>query len=198
MLLVDHEIRKLCLCETYHNDSPMIEPFSEAVSGGGVISYGLTHAGYDVRLAGDVLVFNNAHGQTVDPKRFKDLDYRGKLFASIELSPHQAVVIPAHGYILGRTHEYLRVPNYLSARCVGKSTLARCGIIVNTTPLEPGWEGHLTVEISNSCPCPAVVYVMEGVAQIQFERLSATPEKSYADKKGKYQGQTGVTTARVE
>jgi len=176
----------------------MIEPFSEAVSGGGIISYGLTHAGYDVRLAEEVLVFNNAYGQTVDPKRFKDPDYREKLFAELKRAPGDSVVIPAHGYILGRTYEYLQVPSHLAARCVGKSTYARCGIIVNTTPLEPGWCGHLTVEISNSSPCPAVVYVMEGIAQIQFEKLTSAPDLTYADKKGKYQGQLGVTPARVE
>lgn len=198
MLLVDSDIRKLSLCESYHGGRPMIEPFSEAVSGDGVISYGLTHAGYDVRLAEEVLVFNNAYGQTVDPKKFKGPDYREKLFTEIILSPHQAVVIPAHGYILGRSHEYLRLPSHLAARCVGKSTYARCGIIVNTTPLEPGWKGHLTLEISNSSPCPAVVYVMEGIAQIQFEKLTSVPDVTYADKKGKYMHQTGVTPARVE
>lgn len=196
MLLVDNDIRKLSLCDSYNNGHPLIEPFSESVRGEGVISYGLTHAGYDVRLAGEVLVFNNAYGQTVDPKRFIDPNYQERLFTKLTLAAGDPVNIPAHGYILGRTFEYLRVPDHLAARCVGKSTYARCGIIVNTTPLEPGWEGHLTVEISNSSPCPAVVYVMEGIAQIQFERLTDVPETTYAGKK--YQCQRGVTPARVE
>jgi dCTP deaminase len=175
----------------------MIDPFSESVSGNGIISYGLTSAGYDLRLGPEVLVFKNSYGHTIDPKRFKDPNYTREVFDTIAGGPGVAVTIPAHGYILGHSMEYLRIPRNLKARCTGKSTYARAGIIVNTTPLEPEWEGHLTIEISNSSPCPAVVYIGEGIAQLEFERLTDEPEVSYADKGGKYQSQTGVTPAKV-
>lgn len=200
MILNDSDIRKLCTAPVYFNQKPMIDPFSEAVSGNGVISYGLSHAGYDLRLGPEILIFNNNYGEIVDPKRFVDPEYRKRVFTEMELSDasySNGIIIPAHGYILGRSLEYLRIPNNIKGRCVGKSTYARSGIVINTTPLEPGWEGHLTIEIGNICPCPAKVYVDEGIAQLEFEQLTDVPEATYADKKGKYQAQTGVTPARV-
>ena len=197
MLLSDRDIRELCTSCIEPYRYPMIEPFSEGVSGDGVISYGLSHAGYDLRLAPEILIFKNSFNETVDPKLFGDAAYRARVFDECTVAPHSAVVIPPHGYILGRSLEYLRIPRTLKGRCVGKSTLARSGILVNTTPLEPGWEGHLTIEIGNITPCPAKVYVGEGIAQLEFETLSSPPECDYGDKRGKYQGQLGVTPSIV-
>ncbi len=212
MILCDYEIRNLsdpelvrlrnAKCDGLSLAKVMIEPFSEAVSGNGVISYGLSHAGYDLRLGPEVLVFKNTSGETVNPKKFGDDDYRKRMFEEIRYGKEENgrwimnnVTLPAHSYVLGRSLEYLRIPNNLKGRCVGKSTLARSGIIINTTPLEPGWEGHLTIEIGNITPCPALVFVGEGIAQLEFETLSGEPQSTYAGKK--YQGQTGVTPARV-
>lgn len=211
MLLNDKSIRTLCDPGWVNPDDVdgrlrMIEPFSEAVSGGGVISYGLSHAGYDLRLGPEILVFKNSYGEVVDPKKFGDDEYRRRVFDEVNLLnklsslsaqclTNYSVTVPPHGYILGRSYEYLRIPRHLKGRCVGKSTYARSGILINTTPLEPGWEGHLTIEIGNITPCPAKVYVMEGIAQLEFELLTALPETDYGGKK--YQGQTGVTPARV-
>ncbi len=205
------------------NPEPMIEPFSEAVSGNGVISYGLSHAGYDLRLGPEIMLFKNSSMETIDPKRFMDENYRRRMFDEWTystkriddtlLDSHQwtlnslnvtrmdsdnSYVIPPNSYILGRSLEYLRIPRHIKGRCVGKSTLARSGILVNTTPLEPGWCGHLTIEIGNITPCPAKVYVMEGIAQLEFELLTAPPEVDYEAKDGQYQGQLGVTPARVK
>lgn len=199
MILNDRDIRKLCEAPLYFGNRPMIDPFSEAVSGGGVISYGLSHAGYDLRLGPDILLFDNRLGETVNPKRFADPEYRCKMFREFPgLKVGEEFHIPPHGYILGHSLEYLRIPDHLKGRCVGKSTLARSGILINTTPLEPGWEGHLTIEIGNQTPCPAVVFIGEGIAQLEFEVLTDIPEVTYAQKKGKYQGQRGVTPAVVK
>ena len=219
MLLNDKTIRDLCvdlMPEWLGRNAlvpfvPMIEPFSEAVSGNGVISYGLSHAGYDLRLGPEILVFKNSFMDAVDPKAFGGLAYRRRMFDRLfypdgfslpddddhpyTVMDGNAVLIPPHGYILGRSHEYLRIPRHLKGRCVGKSTLARAGILVNTTPLEPGWSGHLTIEIGNITPCPAKVFVMEGIAQLEFDLLTAPPEKDYAGKK--YDNQVGVVPARV-
>jgi len=140
---------------------PMIDPFSASVQGGGVISYGISHAGYDLRLAPEILIFKNTANVIIDPKRFNDPDYQAKVFDRLEGrilgNKHGEIrepfVMPPHSYALGRSWEYLRIPDFIKGRCVGKSTLARCGILINTTPLEPGWEGHLTIEISNITPC---------------------------------------------
>ena len=226
MLLPDHEIRKLCdpnrdeycgegiafLPVFLSKPRPvMIEPFSEAVSGNGVISYGVSHAGYDLRLGPEIMVFKNTYNETINPKKFGDEEYRKRVFDECDYSKlypfslevglppeeYRAVVIPPHGYILGRSWEYLRMPRHLKGRCVGKSTLARSGILVNCTPLEPGWNGHLVIEIGNITPCPATVYVGEGIAQLEFELLASPPETDYRQKQGKYQDQTGVTVAKV-
>lgn len=206
MLANDVLIRKLST-EGFNNGDgrflKMIEPFSESVSCGGVISYGLTSAGYDLTLGKEILMFDPACMEVVDPKRFGNDEYRQRVFRKTShASPgpgfyRNGFVIPPHGYILGTSRERLRIPRFLKGRCVGKSTYARCGILVNTTPLEPGWEGLLTLEIGNITPCPAVVYIGEGIAQVEFEYLTAPPEKDYAQKGGKYQNQEAVTTARI-
>ncbi len=194
-ILNDRDIRGFCT-QPVEAGCPMIDPFVEGVQGGGVVSYGLTSAGYDIRLGPDILVFKNSYGEAVDPKRFGDIEYKNRIF-DVRHVENGVVCIPAHSYILGRSFEYLRIPKALKARCVGKSTYARCGVIVNTTPLEPEWEGYLTIEISNSSPCPVCVYTGEGIAQLEFEELTGTPEITYAMKGGKYQRQVGVTPAKV-
>jgi dCTP deaminase len=169
----------------------MIEPFSEAVQDRSIISYGLTHAGYDLRLGGHVRIYKDSFGEVIDPLRFAaDPVYWSRVFDEITNIPDgEAVLVPARGYILGYSKEYLRIPNNVKGRCVGKSTLARSGVGINTTPLEPGWEGHLTLEIANHSCCPVKVYVGYGICQLEFEMLGQVPETTYADKKGKYQNQ---------
>lgn len=196
MLLVDHQIRDLC--KTEEGVTPMITPFSESTSGNGVISYGLDHAGYCLRLGKIIYAFKNTFGTYVDPKMFRDQDYHKRVFDTREFEYGDRIIIPANGYILGHSLEYLYIPPTIKGRCVGKSTLARCGIVINTTPLEPEWQGHLTIEIANNNPCPAVVYCGEGICQLEFERLDGRPAVTYADKGGQYQCQTGVTPARVK
>ena len=203
--LVDWQIRNLCKPTDKGgilgaNDKPLIDPFSEEISGSGVISYGLSSAGYDLRLSAEgILLFKNGNDRIqVDPKQFHDEEYRRSVFTLTFPQEDGAVYIPPGGYILGRTVEYLRIPSNLSGTCVGKSTLARCGILVNTTPLEPGWEGYLTLEIGNVCSMWAVVYVNEGIAQLRLELLNAMPHRDYAAKSGKYQGQAGTTPAIVK
>ncbi len=193
MLLNDADIRRLCRTEL--PPGPMIEPFSEAVSGNGVISHGLTSAGYDLSLGSRLLVFKASHGEPINPKRFGDKAYRARMFDEVVAGPvygcdgDNAFLLPAHSYVLGVSVEFLRIPRHLKGRVVGKSTLARCGVIINCTPLEPGWSGHLTIEISNVAPCPAVVYAFEGVAQLEFETLTSPPDVDYDQKRGKYQSQ---------
>jgi dCTP deaminase len=174
----------------------MLFPFSEGVQSGGVISYGLSHAGYDLRLGKELWVFKNSYNEIVNPKKFKDEEYRRRVFDIV--TPNQveypylplgAFVIPGHSYALGASFEHIHIPKHIKGRCVGKSTLARCGILINTTPLEPNWKGHLTIEISNISPCPAIVFAMEGIAQLEFELLSSLPEIDYEAKGGKYQSQ---------
>lgn len=210
MLLSDGEIRDLCVLKSDFEEAhsageepwvSMIDPFSEGVQGDGKISYGLTSAGYDLRLAEEILAFKSAYGEWVDPKRFGDDGYRGKMLEPIDVLTSREgsrfVVIPPNGCVLGRSYEYLRIPRHLKGRCVGKSTYARCHVFPNITPLEPGWEGHLTIEISNIGPNPVKVYIMEGIAQLEFEIVSGTVETSYSDKGGKYNKQLGVTPAKV-
>lgn len=152
-----------------------------------VISYGVSSFGYDARLAGEFMV---PVGGTLDPKHPNGTDWR-------TIEGHSGyLVIPPHGFVLARTVERFRMPDDVMAICVGKSTYARNGLIVNVTPLEPGWEGHVTLELSNTTDLPSVVYVGEGIAQFVFFR-GERPSTTYADRKGKYMGQTGVTLARV-
>ena len=193
MVLIDRDIRSLCLEHT----PPMIESFSEAVSGGGVISFGLSHSGYDIRLGTEFLIFKGSYGEASDPKRFGSEEYRKRMFDEVvaETGP---VNIPPHSYVLAKSLERFNIPENIQAHCLGKSTLARCGIICNVTPLEPGWSGFLTIEISNATPCPACLYPKEGICQVVFHQLSSIPEKNYSTEGGKkYQNQIGVTVAKV-
>jgi dCTP deaminase len=170
---------------------PMIEPFERqqvrAINGEPLISYGLSSNGYDARLAGD---FKFPTGGVLDPKHPKGTDWH-------TVEGHSGcLVIPAHGFVLARTVEYFRIPDDVFVICLGKSTYARNGLIVNVTPLEPGWEGHVTLELSNTTNLPSVVYVGEGICQFVFFR-GERPAVSYGDRNGKYQNQVGVTLARV-
>lgn len=167
----------------------MITPFEEKQSRGRVISFGLSSYGYDVRIADEFKIFTNVHNSIVDPKNFDPksfIDFRGDI-----------CVIPPNSFALGRTVEYFKIPPNVMTVCVGKSTYARCGIITNVTPLEPGWEGHVTLEISNTSPLPARIYANEGIAQILFFESDEPCLLSYADKQGKYQAQRGVTLPKV-
>ncbi len=170
------------------NDA-MIEPFVESQVRNDVISYGLSSYGYDVRIADEYKIFTNLNSTIVDPKHFDErsfVDYQGDV-----------CIIPPNSFALGRTLEYFRIPRQVMTICVGKSTYARCGIITNVTPLEPGWEGFVTLEISNTTPLPAKIYSGEGIAQILFFESDEECNQSYSDKRGKYQGQVGVTLPKL-
>jgi len=182
----DKWIRKMSL------ECGMIEPFEERQvrrsSGDWVISYGNSSYGYDIRCSDEFKVFTNINSTIVDPKNFDELslvDFKG---------PH--CIIPPNSFALTRTIEYFRIPRNVLTVCVGKSTYARCGIIVNVTPLEPEWEGHVTLELSNTTPLPAKIYANEGIAQVLFFESDEDCETSYKDRHGKYQGQQGVTLPR--
>ena len=171
----------------------MIEPFEERLarqnSGGPVISYGLSSYGYDLRVADEFKVFTNVFNAVVDPKAFDPrsfVDMRGA-----------SCLVPPNSFALARSIEYFRIPREVLTLCVGKSTYARCGIIVNVTPLEPEWEGHVTLEISNTTPLPARIYANEGLAQVIFLAAKETCETSYANRAGKYQGQRGITMPQM-
>lgn len=186
MILSDREIA----VEAVHG---MIDPFCyEQVkwrtSVDKVISYGLSSFGYDIRLASEFKVFTNLHTVIVDPKNFDE-----KAFVSVE---REHVLIPPNSFVLGRSFEHIIMPPDVIAICIGKSTYARCGIVVNVTPLEPGWAGYITIEISNTTPLPAKVYAGEGIAQLLFFRGSQ-PQVTYASRGGKYQDQKGITLAKV-
>jgi len=167
----------------------MIEPFESGQVRDGVISYGVSSFGYDIRVADEYKVFTDVFSVVVDPKAFDP-----RSFVDIK-GDH--CIIPPRSFALARTLEYFRIPADVLVVCVGKSTYARCGIIVNVTPLEPEWEGHLTLEISNTTPLPAKIYSNEGLAQLLFFQGDEVPEVTYAMKKGKYQGQRGVTLPRL-
>jgi dCTP deaminase len=163
----------------------VIEPFADGTPKPGTLSSGVTSYGYDLRLGRKFKVFTNAHCAIVDPKNFDP-----KSFVDME---GDTCLIPPNSFALAETVEYLEIPRDIIAVCVGKSTYARIGIIVNVTPLEPEWKGKVTIEISNTTPLPAKVYAGEGIAQVLFFEASAPCKVSYADKKGKYQNQTGLT-----
>jgi dCTP deaminase len=167
----------------------MIEPFEGGQVREGVISYGVSSYGYDVRVADEYKVFTDVFGVTVDPKAFDP-----RSFVDIKAD---YCIIPPHSFALARTLEYFRIPNDTLVVCVGKSTYARCGIIVNVTPLEPEWRGWLTLEISNTTPLPAKIYSNEGLAQLLFFQGDEVPEVTYAQRKGKYQDQVGVTPPKL-
>lgn len=172
----------------------MIEPFaaeqiSRAEDGGAVISYGVSSYGYDTRCADEFRIFTNLNSTMVDPKKFDPdsfVEHRG-----------DSCIIPPNSFALARTVEYFRIPRDILAVCLGKSTYARCGIIVNVTPLEPEWEGHVTLEFSNTTPLPARIYAFEGVAQLIFLRADEVCEVSYRDRGGKYHRQLGLTLPRA-
>jgi len=167
----------------------MIEPFEGAQVRKGVISYGVSSFGYDIRVADEYKVFTDVFSVVVDPKNFDDrsfVDFKG-----------DHCIIPPRSFALARTLEFFRIPSDVLVVCVGKSTYARCGIIVNVTPLEPEWRGYLTLEISNTTPLPAKIYSNEGLAQLLFFQGDETPEVTYAMKKGKYQDQVGVTPPKL-
>ena len=167
----------------------MIEPFVDDQVRQGVISYGVSSYGYDVRVGDEFKVFTNVYNTVVDPKNFDP-----KSFVDIKADE---CVIPPNSFALASTIEYFRIPRDVLTICLGKSTYARCGIIVNVTPFEPEWEGHVTIEISNTTPLPAKIYANEGIAQVLFFQSDEPCAKSYKDKKGKYQAQRGVTLPRL-
>ena len=167
----------------------MIEPFAENQVREGVISYGVSSYGYDIRVADEFKIFTNVNSTIVDPKRFDQqsfVDFKGDV-----------CIVPPNSFALARTVEYFRIPRNILTVCLGKSTYARCGIIVNVTPFEPEWEGTATLEISNTTPLPAKIYANEGIAQVVFFEADEICETSYADKKGKYQAQREITLPKI-
>jgi len=182
-ILADHQIRDLA------QNQGMIEPFVEKQTREGVISYGLSSYGYDARCAPDFKIFTNVDTPMVDPKQFSEDNFVTR--------EQDVCIIPPNSFVLTHTTEYFRIPDDVLVICLGKSTYARCGLIVNVTPLEPGWEGHVTLEISNTTPNPAKVYANEGVAQFLFFKGSKPCEVSYADRAGKYMGQRGTTLPKL-
>ena len=179
----DRWIRKMAL------EHKMIEPFTDRQVREGVISYGVSSYGYDIRVADEFQIFTNVNSTIVDPKAMDPasmVDFRGPV-----------AIIPPNSFALGRSVEYFRVPRTVLCACVGKSTYARCGIITNVTPFEPEWEGYVTLEISNTTPLPAKIYANEGIAQVLFFESDEACETSYADRQGKYQGQQGIVLPTV-
>lgn len=182
-ILPDHEIRRLS------QDHNMIEPFVESQKSKGMVSYGLSSFGYDARVSREFKVFHNMDSVIVDPKNFSTDSFVEK--------ETDVCIIPPNSFALARTVEYFRIPRDVLVVCLGKSTYARCGIIVNVTPLEPEWEGHVTLEFSNTTTLPAKIYANEGACQFLFYRGDSPCEVSYKDRSGKYMGQTGVTLPRI-
>lgn len=179
----DNWIRRMAL------EKGMIEPFVDGQVRENVISYGLSSYGYDIRVTDEFKIFTNVHSAIVDPKNFNPdsfVDYKGDV-----------CVIPPNSFVLARTVEYFRIPRNILTLCVGKSTYARCGLIVNVTPFEPEWEGFVTLEISNTTPLPARVYAYEGIAQVIFLSADGLCDTSYADRNGKYQKQQGIAMPRI-
>jgi len=167
----------------------MIEPFNESQKREGVISSGVSSYGYDMRINDEFKIFTNINSTVVDPKKFDPLsfvDYKGDV-----------CIIPPNSFVLATSLEYFRIPRDVLVICLGKSTYARCGLVVNVTPLEPEWEGHVTIEISNTSPLPAKIYSNEGIAQVIFIQAAEICETSYKDKAGKYQAQKGITLPKL-
>ena len=182
-ILSDRSIRRLAL------EKGMIEPFVDSQKREGIISYGLSSYGYDARVGTDFKIFTNVDSAVVDPKNFAANSFVDRTA--------DVCIIPPNSFALARTVEYFRIPRDVLVVCVGKSTYARCGIIVNVTPLEPEWEGHVTLEFSNTTPLPAKIYANEGACQFLFLQGNEPCEVSYKDKAGKYQGQRGVTLPKI-
>ncbi len=183
MIKSDRWIRRMAL------EKAMIDPFEERQVRRGVISFGLSSYGYDIRIADSFKIFTNVFNTVVDPKAFDArsfVDFQGDV-----------CVIPPNSFVLGRSIEYFRIPRSVMTLCVGKSTYARCGIITNVTPFEPEWEGFVTLEISNTTPLPAKIYANEGIAQVLFFESDETCAVSYADRQGKYQAQQGIELPKV-
>ncbi len=182
MVMNDRWIREMA-------EKGMIEPYSPDQIRKGVISYGVSSYGYDMRIADEFKIFTNINSTIVDPKNFDPkslIDFKGDV-----------CIIPPNSFALGYSVEYFRIPRDVIVICLGKSTYARCGLVVNVTPLEPEWEGHVTIEISNTTPLPAKIYANEGIAQLLFLKGFEVCERSYADKTGKYQSQKGITLPRL-
>jgi dCTP deaminase len=179
----DHWIREMA------TENGMIEPFVDNQVRDGAISFGVSSYGYDIRVTDEFKIFTNVYSAIVDPKKFDRrsmVDFKGDV-----------CIIPPNSFALARTVEYFRIPRNVLTVCVGKSTYARCGIIVNVTPFEPEWEGFVTLEISNTTPLPAKIYANEGIAQVLFFEADEECDISYADKKGKYQKQDGIILPRL-
>ena len=183
MIKSDRWIKRMAL------DQELIKPFEERQVRKGTISYGLSSYGYDIRIADEFKIFTNINNTIVDPKAFDPrsfVDFKGDV-----------CIIPPNSFALGRSVEYFKIPRNIMTITVGKSTYARCGIITNVTPLEPQWEGFVTLEISNTTPLPAKIYANEGIAQVLFFESAEVCEISYADRQGKYQGQQGIVLPKV-
>jgi dCTP deaminase len=179
----DHWIRRMAL------EQDMINPFSEKLVRKGVVSYGLSSYGYDLRVADEFKIFTNVNSTIVDPKKFDE-----RSFVTVT---SDCCIVPPNSFALARSVEYFKIPRSVLTLCVGKSTYARCGIIVNVTPFEPEWEGFVTLEISNTTPLPAKIYANEGLCQILFFESDEICEISYKDRSGKYQAQTGIVLPKV-
>jgi len=179
----DRWIRKMSI------EHGMIEPFVDAQVRAGVVSYGLSSYGYDIRVADEFKIFTNINNTVIDPKSFDP-----RSFVDVK---SDVCIVPPNSFALAHTIEYFRIPRDVLTICLGKSTYARCGIIVNVTPFEPEWEGTVTLEISNTTPLPARIYANEGIAQVLFFQSDEVCERSYADKSGKYLKQRGVTLPKV-
>ena len=182
-VLSDKWIKKMSL------EKEMIAPFVENQNRGDNISFGLSSYGYDARVSNEFKIFTNVHSTVVDPKNFSQESFVTK--------KEDVCIIPPNSFVLASTVEYFKIPRDVLVICLGKSTYARCGIIVNVTPLEPEWEGHVTLEFSNTTNLPAKIYANEGVAQMLFFESDEVCATSYADRGGKYQGQTGVTLPKT-
>ena len=183
MIKSDRWIRRMA------KEHGMIQPYEEKQVRAGSISYGVSSYGYDIRIANEFKIFTNINNTIVDPKEFDTksfVDFKGDI-----------CVIPPNSFALGKSVEFFRIPRNVMTICVGKSTYARCGIITNVTPFEPEWEGFVTLEISNTTPLPAKIYANEGIAQVLFFESDEPCEISYADKKGKYQSQVGITLPKI-
>ena len=182
-ILSDRWIKKMAL------EKGMIEPFIPEQKKGNMISYGLSSFGYDARVSDEFKIFTDVDSEIVDPKNFKKNSFVSR--------KSNACIIPPNSFVLASTVEYFKIPKDVLVICLGKSTYARCGIIVNVTPLEPGWEGHVTLEFSNTTPLPAKIYANEGAAQLVFLKGNEAPEITYDQRNGKYMKQSGVTLPKI-
>ena len=170
-------------------EQAMIEPFEAAQMREGIVSFGVSSYGYDMRVSDEYKIFTNVNSTVVDPKRFDSSNF-------VEVKAKE-ILVPPNSFALARSVEYFRIPRQVLAICLGKSTYARCGIICNVTPFEPEWEGHVTIEISNTTPLPAKIYSNEGICQVLFFESDEACRVSYKDRQGKYQGQTGITLPKL-